>query len=298
MGEFVLSVVPYGINGIALGFNISLVALALALIWRTAGMIDFGLGAVYLVSAYTVFILRDKLGLPLPLSMIGAVAISCLTSVAIYFGIYRYFIRRRAPLFILVLVSLSTFIAVENLFGAIFTAQKFYFIHTLLPGWEILGTRVNIAQLGKIVAALIALVMLAAFCTRTKIGTSILAVADNSRLAQGMGIDLDRTYAWVFGIGGLIVGIAAIPNVVESGVDPFIGFNPVFLALAAVIVGGLRDFKGPVFGALMLGLAFHLAVWAFSSRWQEIVAYGLVILVLILRPQGLFGGVVVFRGRT
>ena len=94
------------------------------------------------------------------------------------------------------------------------------------------------------------------------------------------------------------MGIAAIPNVVESGVDPFIGFNPVFLALAAVIVGGLRDFKGPVFGALMLGLAFHLAVWAFSSRWQEIVAYGLVILVLILRPQGLFGGVVVFRGRT
>jgi len=238
------------------------------------------------------------LGVPLPLAMLSAVAISGLAGVAIYFGIYRYFIRRKAPLFVLVLVSLSTFIAAENLFGTFFTAQKFYFIDTLLPGWEVFGTRLNIAQLGKMIVAAITLGLLATFCLRTRTGSSILAVADNPRLAQGMGIDIDRTYAWTYGVSGLIVGIAAIPDVAESGVDPFIGFNPVFLALAAIIVGGISDFKGPVLGALMLGFAFHVSVWAFPAQWQEAVSYGLVILVLILRPQGLFGGVVAFRGRT
>lgn len=298
MADFFASALPYCINGTALGLNVGLVALALALIWRVAGMIDFGLGAVYLVAAYSVLVLKNNAGLPLPLAIAGAIAAACLFGILVYFCIYRYFIRRKSPLFILVLVALSTFIAVENLMGSIFTAQKFYFIHEILPGWEILGTRLNVAQISKMVVALVALMLMAAFCTRTRVGNSIMAVADNPRLAQGMGIDLDRTYAWTFGVASLIVGVAAIPDVAEAGVDPYIGFNPVFLALAAIIIGGLQNFKNPVLGAILLGLAFHLSVWAFSSQWQEVVAYGLVILILLVKPGGLFGGVEVFRGRT
>lgn len=298
MPEFAQSLLPYVINGMALGMSVALVALALALIWRTAGMIDFGLGAVYLISAYTVLLLRNEAGLPLGVAIIGAVIMGGLTGIANYFCLYRFFIRRGAPLFVLVLVALSLFIAMENILGAIFTAQKFYFIHEILPGWEVLGTRLNVAQLSKMVVSLVALAGVAAFCLKTRPGLSILAVADNSQVARGMGINRDHAYMWAFGIGGLIVGAAAVPDAAEAGVDPFIGFNPVFLALASTIVGGLRNFRNPVLGALLLGLAFHLAVWAFSSNWQEVVAYGLVILVLIIRPQGLFGGMDAFRGRT
>jgi branched-subunit amino acid ABC-type transport system permease component len=298
MSDLLQTVTPYCINGIALGLNVSLVALALALIWRTAGMIDFGLGAVYLVSAYSLLLLRNDVGLPLPIAIVLAVAMGGLTSLTLYFCLYRYFLRREAPLFILVLVALSIFIATENLLGAMFTAQKFYFIQTILPGWEMLGTRLNIAQISKMVVALLTLGAVALFCTRTRAGSSILAIADNRQVAQGVGINPDHAYMWTFGIAGLIVGAAAVPDVAESGVDPFIGFNPVFLALAAIIIGGLSSFRNPVLGAVMLGLAFHLAVWAFSSSWQEVVAYGLVILVLVIRPQGLFGGMQVFRGRT
>ena len=298
MPDALYSMIPYVINGTALGLNVALVALALALIWRSAGMIDFGLGAVYLISAYTVLILRNEAGLPLSLAILGAILMGGVAGVTNYFCLYRYFIRRKAPLFILVLVALSLFIAVENLLGAIFTAQKFYFIHSILPGFKILGTRLNVAQLSNMGGSLVALAGVAMFCLKTRPGISILAVADNSTVAQGMGINLDRTYIWSFGVGGLIVGAAAVPDAAEAGVDPFIGFNPIFLALASIIIGGLKNFRNPVLGAVMLGLAFHLAVWAFSSRWQEVVAYGLVILVLIVRPQGLFGGMDVFRGRT
>lgn len=298
MLETIQSIFPYGANGIALGLNISLVALALALVWRTAGMIDFGLGASYLVSAYAVLTLHKHLGFPLPLAMLGAVGLASACSLATYFGLYRYFISKRAPLFILVLVALATFIAVENLFATIYSAQKFYIIDDVLPGVKVLGTRLNAAQLSKALAALICLGSLAAFCNCARAGAAILAVADNPTLAQGVGVNVDRTYAWIYGIAGATVGIAAIPDVAEAGVDPYIGFNPIFLALASLIVGGIQDFRSPVLGAILLGLAFHLAVWVFSSQWQEVVAYGLVIAILFARPQGLFGGFRTFRGRA
>lgn len=296
--DMLVSGLPYLVNGVALGLNVSLVALVLALVWRTAGMIDFGLGASYLVSGYACVGLHTLAGLPLPVSMLIAVILGSACSVVLYRCLYRYFIRRGAPIFILVLVALSAFIAVESLASAAFTAQKHYLVDELLAGWEVLGTRINVAQLGKMLAALAALAVISAFCTRTRLGVSILAVADNAVLARGVGIDTDRTYTVVFAIAGMTAGIAAIPDVVEIGIDPYAGFNPVFLGLAALIVGGMQDFKGPVLGAVLLGVAFHLAVWVFSSQWQEVVAYGLVIAVLLVRPQGLFGGVAAFEGRA
>ena len=95
MPEFAQSLLPYVINGMALGMSVALVALALALIWRTAGMIDFGLGAVYLISAYTVLLLRNEAGLPLGVAIIGAVIMGGLTGIANYFCLYRFFISVR-----------------------------------------------------------------------------------------------------------------------------------------------------------------------------------------------------------
>lgn len=294
----VSGVLPYLVNGVALGMSIGLIALALGLIWRVVGMIDFGLGAVYLVSAYSIIVLHNRLGVPLPLAFIGAFVCGTATSIGLYLCVYRYFIRRNAPLFILVVVALSAFIATENILGAVFSAQKYYFIQTILPGWEVLGTRLNVVQLATMGATVISLLAVAFFCLRTRPGASVMAVADNPQLAQGVGIRLDQAYFWTFGIAGLVVSAAAVPVVAETGVDPYIALNPIFLALAAIIVGGLGAFRNPVFGAILLGLAFHLAVWAISSTWQEVVAYGLVILILLVRPQGLFGGIQAFTGRA
>jgi branched-chain amino acid transport system permease protein len=291
-------VIAYFINGLALGFSIGLLALGLALIWRTAGMIDFGYGTAFILSSYAIILFRNYLEWPLWLAIALSLLVGAATGMALYLGLYRHFIIRRAPLFILVLLSLAVFTVTENAVGALFGAQKFYFIPGLLPGWEILGTRLNAAHLGKIGGGIIALAALWVFFSRTRTGTAILAVADNRALAEAVGISVDRAYLWVFGIAGLICGAAAAATVAESGVDPFVGFLPVFLAFAAIIVGGLRDVRGPLAGALVLGQAFHWAVWKIPASWQEVVAYGVVILVLFTRPDGLFGGVEKFHGRA
>lgn len=288
----------YFINGLALGFNIGLLAFGLALIWRTAGMIDFGYGCVFLAASYAVLFLTNVLGWPLWLAAITAVLVGGVAGMLLYAGLYRHFLRRGAPLFILVLLSLAVFIVVENALAAIFGADRFYFIRELLPGWMFFDVRINAAQLSKVGLALVALLGLWWYFSRTRSGAAILAVADNRQLAQAVGIDIDRAYLKVFGISGLIAGAAAVPTVAEIGVDPFIGFLPVFLAFASIIVGGLRDLRGPLVGALVLGQAFHWAVWAIPASWQELVAYGLVIAVLMVRPEGLFGGMQKFHGRT
>lgn len=291
------SLLPYLINGVAFGLSISLVALALALIWRTVGMIDFGLGAVYLLSAYAAHIAKTQLGLPYPATMAIGLAVGPLAALAIYAGVYRRFVRRDAALFVLVLISLCVHIATQHGLAAALSAQKFYLIDDIIPGWEIGGTRLNAVQISKMLLSALVLAGVTLFCLKTNIGQAILAVADNKRLAQSMGIDVNATYLSVYAVAGFIVAIAALPEVTESGVDPYVATTPLFLALAAIIVGGLSAFQYPVLGAVLLGLCFHLAVWAFSSQWQDIVAYSFVILVLLARPQGLFGGMKLVRER-
>jgi branched-chain amino acid transport system permease protein len=292
-----LSILPYLTNEVALGLSISLVALALALIWRTVGMIDFGQGGVYLASAYTALLIKTEFGLPYWCAVLGGLMAGPVASLVIYRCIYRRFLRQEAPLFVLVLTSLAVFIGAQHVFGAAVTAQKFYLFDDIIPGWRILGTRLNAIQIAKMAGAGLALAGVAWFCLRTDAGQCVLAVADNRSLAQGLGIDTDRAHVWTFGVAGLIVAAAAIPEATENGIDPYLATNPIFLALAAIIIGGLGRYRNPILGGLLLGLAFHLAVWAFSSQWQEVVAYSLVIAALIVRPQGLFGGMMTVRER-
>jgi len=293
----VSSLLPYLINGISLGLSISLVALALALIWRTVGMIDFGLGAVYLLAAYAALMAKTWFGLPYVAFMAIGLVAGPIAAVAIYGGVYRTFIRRDAALFVLVLVSLCVHIATQHGLAALLSAQKFYLLDDIIPGWEIGGTRLNAVQVAKMFLSLAILAGLSLFFLKTSTGQAIMAVADNKRLAQCMGIDVNRCYRIIYAIAGFIVAVAALPEVTESGVDPYVATTPLFLGLAAIIVGGLSAFQYPVLGAVLLGLCFHLAVWAFSSQWQDIVAYTFVILVLLARPQGLFGGMRLVRER-
>jgi branched-chain amino acid transport system permease protein len=288
----------YFINGLALGFNIGLLAFGLALIWRTAGMIDFSYGSVFLAASYATLFFCNTLQWPLWIAAPAAILVAGGTGMLLYAFFYRRFLRRQAPLFILVLLSLAIFIVTENGLAVIFGAQRFYFIDDLLPGWMIFGVRVNAAQITKIVLAVFVMAGLWWYFDRTRSGSTILAVADNRQLAEAVGINIDFAYLRVFGISGIIAGTAAIPTVAETGVDPFVGFLPVFLAFASIIVGGLRDLRGSLIGALVLGQAFHWAVWKLPASWQEVVAYGVVITVLMVPPGGLFGGMQKLPSRT
>jgi branched-chain amino acid transport system permease protein len=219
----------YFINGLALGFNIGLLAFGLALIWRTAGMIDFSYGSVFLAASYATLFFCNTLQWPLWIAAPAAILVAGGTGMLLYAFFYRRFLRRQAPLFILVLLSLAIFIVTENGLAVIFGAQRFYFIDDLLPGWMIFGVRVNAAQITKIVLAVFVMAGLWWYFDRTRSGSTILAVADNRQLAEAVGINIDLPICAYSGSVASSLGLRRYLQLPRLALTRSSDFSPSFL---------------------------------------------------------------------
>jgi branched-chain amino acid transport system permease protein len=119
---------------------------------------------------------------------------------------------------------------------------------------------------------------------------AILALGDNRDMARIVGIDTDRIALAVFAIGSAISAVAAALTLLNEGATPTMGFNPVFVAFVVAVVGGLGSIPGSIFGGFLVGLVESLGLWKIPTEWQNSIAFVLLFLVLLARPQGLFAG--------
>jgi branched-chain amino acid transport system permease protein len=164
----------------------------------------------------------------------------------------------------------------------------------LRPGVEatyhigsVILTRIQIAQ---VIAAVLLVPWLLLFIRDTRWGKMIRAVRDNPVLAMVMGVDLHAVRLMVFVIGSVLGGVAAILSALDVGMDPYVGMPALLVAAVAMIVGGVGTFGGAVVGALLLGILQSLVIWQVSARWTDALTFGLLILFVLFRPQGLLGG--------
>jgi branched-chain amino acid transport system permease protein len=138
-------------------------------------------------------------------------------------------------------------------------------------------------------AALAIAVLLFLFFTRTRIGKSIRAAADNRMGALVVGLDVQRLYAFTFGVGAACVGAAGALMITIIPVTPFLAGEYTLLAFVIVIVGGLGSMTGALMGGLLIGVSEAVAGLLLQPSLKSMFSFGLLILVLLLRPQGLFG---------
>lgn len=127
------------------------------------------------------------------------------------------------------------------------------------------------------------------FLMHSDLGLRLRALADNPMQFALLGYNVNRHRLLAFGLAGLFAAASSLVTAYDLGFDPYTGLHAVLLAVVAVIIGGQGTFMGPVLGALLLGLLRTQVVWNWSARWQEAVTFGLLALVLLLRPQGLLG---------
>jgi branched-chain amino acid transport system permease protein len=149
-----------------------------------------------------------------------------------------------------------------------------------------------------VIAAIVALVVFPAlqlFLSRTRWGRAIRALADNPRLAVVRGIDAERLYLLIFALGSALAGVAVVIIAFDLGVRPDMGFSIMFVALVAVIVGGVGYLPGAAAGGFLLGVTQSLSLWQLSGRWQDVVVFGALLAFLVVRPQGIFGHMLVTR---
>jgi branched-chain amino acid transport system permease protein len=115
------------------------------------------------------------------------------------------------------------------------------------------------------------------------------AVANDSELASLSGIDSDRVILWAFAIGSALAGVAGILIALDVDMTPTMGMDALMIGVVAVIIGGANSIPGIALGALLLGLAQQFGVWYISSQWQDAIAFVILLVFLLFRPQGFMG---------
>lgn len=283
------------VNGLASGALYALIALGFALIYNATRILHLAHGAVFAFGGYVLFMCADWLGLPLVVSFVAAVVAAGILGAAMEVLVYRGLRRRNSDSAAVMVASLGLLIFCQAIYGLVFGTDTLSIQQRSLPTYSFSGLVVT--QLHLIVAAIAIGVFTALhlFLVKTRYGRSIRALADNPQLATVFGVDTDRLYIYIFAIGSGLAAIAAGLISFESGVRPTMGFSIMFIALVAVIIGGIGYLPGAAAGGLIVGLLQNLALWPLPARWQDVVVFGVLVLLLLFRPQGLFGSRLLVR---
>ncbi|MFH0902204.1 MAG: branched-chain amino acid ABC transporter permease [Pseudomonadota bacterium] len=276
------------VNGLIAGGTYALAAVGYSMIYGTLKFINFAHGSVAMVGAYFVLgLAMTSLHIPLVPAVLLSMILTALLGVLIERVAYRPL--RQAPK----LAPLTTAIAVSFVLDAAVMILAGADIKTFnLPaqrGHQIGPVFITPVQMVIILTSLLAMVSLYLLLGRTKLGKAIRAVADDINLAEVAGIDANLVISAVFAIGSALAALAGALIGLDTNLQPTMGFNITVKAFAAVILGGLGNVPGAIVGGFLIGIAENLGVWVIPAVWKDTIAYGILILMLFFRPNGIFG---------
>lgn len=276
-------------NGLVSGCLYALMALGFVLIYNTTRVFHIAHGAVYTTSAYALYFLQIVLGVPLFPAIIITLLFTAGLGIAIEFLIYQPLNKRRSSLLIALLSSLGLYTVMVNLLAMFFGNET----KVLRPGVEatyqfggIILTRIQLAE----VFAFAIIFPLAILLLKTTFwGKAVRAVRDHPQLAAVMGIRIQTIRYSVFALGSALAGVAAMLAALDVGMDPHVGMPMLLVGAVAVIAGGVGTFAGAALGAFFIALLQSLVIWQISARWIDAVTFLVLILFLVLKPEGILG---------
>lgn len=279
--------VSQAFNGLALGTLLALVSSGLTIILGTLGVLNFAHGALFAVGAYAAFVLLQYTS-----SFTLALAIGCGAMLALGFALERLIVRffYDRPHEDQILVTYGVGIVLVEAMRAWFGGNS---QRVPVPSWGEGATQLGFLiyptyrlQLIAMVAALLLGLYLVLY--RTSMGLVVRAGIENPGMVGILGIDVRRAFLIVFAIGVVAVGLAGMLYAPVVAVTPDMGANFMAQSFVVIVLGGLGSFPGAVVGGLIAGEIISLTS-AFNSAYSEVMLYGLMALLLVLRPQGLFG---------
>ena len=274
-------------NGFVTGIIVTLPALAVTLLFGVLKFPIFAIGAMMALAAYMVFGLNAQLGWPLALSTaVVAVAFGGLLIVVDYLTFRP--LRERGGITLMV-ASLGLGFILENVARFFYGNTARGFAIELSRPFRFLDVRMNREQMAEIMIAVTAMAAMYVLLTRFPIGRAMRAVADNPALALVRGIESPRIIRWTWFIAGVLVALAGVLIGMDRALDPLMGSNYLVTVFAAAILGGLGSPLGAFAGALIIGVVSELSTLVMPPNYRIGVPLVVIALILIFRPQGLFG---------
>lgn len=279
------------INGIMLGGFYAAMVLGFSIIWGVMGVINLAHGEFVMVGAYLTWILSRQYGWEPFLTLIVIVPIMFVLGYTLQRLLINRIIER--PHLISLLVTFGLSIIIANIFKLIFTATP-RTVNTVLSGfWRVGDITIPVTKTFILVAALLIMAILHLFLQRTRLGKSIRAAAQNREAARMVGIEISRVYALTFAICIGITGAAGMLISPTQAVFPFMGPPLTLKAFAITAMSGLGSIPGALMGGMVLGLIeIFIATYVpgVGTNLGIVSSFVILVIVLVTRPQGLFGG--------
>jgi branched-chain amino acid transport system permease protein len=295
------------VYGIVLGSIIALGAMGLTLLYGILRFAHFAHGDLMTLGAYVVLFLNVDLlpilGIPElrlgPLSfggrMLGSLLVSMGVTAVVALSIDRLLYaplrgRKSSPV-ILAMASLGMAFILRSLIYIIWGPQFLFYSQELRPAWELpMRIRLKPDQVFILVMTLLLVLLLYLFLQRTKLGKAMRATADNPQLAWVCGIDTGRVTAWTWVLGAALAAAAGVLYGIDAQLRPDMGWSFLLPLFAAVILGGIGSPLGALAGGIILGVVQQVSTAFLLPTYKPAVAFLLLIVILFIRPRGLFGG--------
>ena len=274
------------LNGLTLGGIYSLVALGLTLVYGILAIPNFAHGAFYMVGAFASLFLMTSLGLNYWLAMLGSAIVVAVVAMLAERLVFHP-LRNSSELHpMIAAIGLLLFLeaGAQAIWGADFHRMATPYMGIVEFG----GMTAPIQRLLIIVAAFALMLALHLFLKHTVMGSSIIAMAQNRDGASLMGIDATRVALLTFGISGILAAVAATLFAPINLVYPSMGQLVILKAFVITILGGMGSVPGAILGGVIIGLAESFGAFYLSPDYKDIIAFALLVLILSVRPQGIF----------
>jgi branched-chain amino acid transport system permease protein len=276
------------VGGILTGLVYGLMALGLSVVFGVVRVVNFAHGEMMTIAMYIAVVLFAQFHLDPLLMLVPIAAVLFVCGYALQAGLINPFIRRPEHSQFLLLVALG--LVIVNVLLIVFgpdarSVQTSYAYDSFQLGPLI----VDASKLYAGIAAVILTAVLFAFFRFTRTGTAIRACADNYTGAQVVGLNVKHLYALTFAIGAACVGAAGAIMTLIIDVTPMLGPSYTLLAFVIVVTGGLGSMPGALLGGVLIGLTEAFAGLLFTPSAKSMFAFGILVLVLLFRPQGLLG---------
>ncbi len=278
-----------GLNGLSLGAIYALGAVGLTLVYGILKLVNFAHGDFLTFGAYMAYLVNVTWGLPLIVAIFWAMAMTAVLGIFLEKVMWAPMRARGAGMlqFLLMTIGLALVIRYGIQFAWSTEIRQLDVNNTATV--EFLGLRIGRTALIVIISGFVILIATGLMLRYTLLGKRMRALSDDLDLAETSGINTSRVILWTWVFAGAFAGLAGVFAAALTSIDPELGFELLLPIFAAVVLGGIGDAFGALAAGIVLGLVIEWSTLFIEARWKIAIGFVVLLIVLIIRPQGIFG---------
>lgn len=289
--------IQHCINGLSLGSIYALVALGYTMVFGVLQLINFAHGEVYMIGAFIGYYAGRTLGFndnPSFTALIITLVLAMVGCALVGFLVERFAYRplRKQPRINVLITAVGVSLLFQYTGQLVFGSDPKFFPQVYQPEgiWEFGELKVNPLQVNVLVVAFVLMAILQFIIFKTRVGRAMRAVSFDHNLASLMGIPTDRVIGWTFMLGSALAGAGGVlVGLIYPKIEPLMGVLPGLKSFVAAVLGGIGNITGAFVGSILLGLSEEFVVGYGASTYRDALAFVFLILILLVKPTGIFG---------